>query len=544
MKPRPPMLTKSDEVAISEGCYFDRGLAHRTVRWIEKKFAFHFYKWQRHILLLYFGWRRGDGGYRFTLVIIFIPKKNGKTTLIAPLVGFKLFELKQGRIYSAACAAKQAKVLMEQLLKIFEKAPAIAKKMIGRKATIKAFCNDFRRHVTNTKTGSRYEALAKNIKATDGMIPDFLVVDEIHVMDNAQVDVVMGGTSNNPDATTVIISTAGSGDKTHRSWQKYDWAKKVISGEIIDTTCLPIIHECPDDPQTADEIFDINRLLACNPRMREDPKALKSAIAEAEKARHERKYTWWLRYRLNKWLADDGVPYVDPDSEEYTKATVAMEDDELRAAPMCFAGLDRGQSWDFTALAMQFHLADERVYEVHYTFAPADCIKAMAEKDGIDYRQFIETGELELIPIGVVHDEWLTNRIREILQPFNVKALAADPYMAAFIMESLKIDGIDVFKITQSNNRLLTPVIDDYEIMIRQGRLLHRSNRLYDWQLRHCRKINASKDTFKLVKANTNSQGHGGLGHIDNVDAAINARAVARAHEVTNINYSSGAVVA
>jgi phage terminase large subunit-like protein len=524
--------TPSDTAAIAEGCYFDVDKADRALAWIERTFAITLYQWQRDILRQYFGWRRADGSYRFTRINVWVPKKNGKSWLMSVLLGYKLFELKHGRIYSIACNAKQAKLVMDELIKICKMSPPLARRMTGRKRTLRAHLSPFRRDFTNDATGSRYEALADNKDANDGIIPDVLVFDEIHRMKNAQVDVVDGSTSNSPTALKIIISTAGSGDKTHRSWEKYQYTKHVLAGDVIDTQLLPVIYECPNaETLSGEDIYDLDLLTACNPVLQEVPEKREAARKEIEEARKARNDRYWRRFRLNQWLAEDGETYIDPDSYDAAEVTPAAA--RIPDGAECFVGIDKsGGVWDFNAITGLFILEDGRVCERHWAFAAADRLEQMAEKDRRDYSAEIDAGELILIPAAAVADEWLFDWFQTTFQPYNIARIAADPFNAGNLLERLKGAGLDVVAVRQSNNALLSPVITDYAERVHQARIVHPKNALYAWQLSCARTFTTAKDTRKLVKVGSSVTGKGGSGHIDNVDALINALAALRAREL------------
>lgn len=533
----------SDAAAIAEGFVFDGARADAAIAWIERTFEVRLYQWQRAILRQYFAWRRADGAYRFTRLIIFIPKKNGKSWLIAVLLAYKLFELKSARLYSAAVNAKQAKIICEEVIRIFRASPKLKRLMTPRTGKLKAFCSPFRRDITCEITGTRYEALADNVQANDGLIPDVLILDELHRMTNKAIDVLEGGTSNNPNALKVIISTAGTGDKTHRSWQSYQYAKKVIAGEVVDPQTLAVVYECANAADLeGDAIYDLDLLVACNPVLREDAAKRAQAAKEIEEARHKRNDAWWRRFRLNQWLATDGELYITP-AEYAATETRPMGDEQLQGYD-CFVGIDRGGTWDFSAATLLFELGDGKTYERHITYAVADRIEEMNEADDQDYKQYAERGELVIVPAEVVMDEWLAEHLKGVLAKFNIKTIAADAYNAAYILESLAAQGWEVVKVSQSNNRALTPVIEDYANRYRQGRIIHPANSLVAWQLTHARKYQTSKDSVKIVKAGSNTKGQGGTGHIDNIDSALNALAALRAEALKNAAGTSGVTVA
>jgi phage terminase large subunit-like protein len=538
-----PLRTASDAKALKEGCTFDAAKADSCVTWIEQTFAIELYEWQREILWLYFGWRRADGGYRFTKINVWVPKKNGKSFLIAALIGFKIFELRDGRIYSAACNAKQAKIVMDQLITVCKKSRKLRRMMEGKKRTLRAFLSPFRRDITYTKNGSSYEALADNKDANDGLIPDVLVFDEIHRMQNAQIDVLDGATSNNPTALKVIISTAGSGDKTQRAWQRYDYTRKVLSGEVIDTQLLPIIHECPEAAKlTGQDIYNIDILASCNPVLREDAAKFAQAEREVAEALELRNDAYWRRFRLNQWVATDGEEYIP--APAYAACEVEPPAAEELEGRDCFVGFDKsGGAWDFSAATALFPLIDGRVYEMHWTFAAADRLKDMGDRDDRDYMQDVESGELTVIPAEAVSDQWMYEFLEEQLEPFNVRQIAADPHAASYLLERWKADGFDVVAVQQSNGALLTPVIENYAERVRQHRIVHARNNLVAWQVSCSRAITTAKDRKKIVKAGSTTTGKAGAGHIDNVDSTLNALASLRAAEIDTAAYGDGPTI-
>jgi len=80
------------ETAHERGLRFDRAAAEHAIRffgflkhsrgeWAGKSFELS--PWQQFILWCVFGWKRTDGLRRFRTAFIEVPRKNGKTTLIA-----------------------------------------------------------------------------------------------------------------------------------------------------------------------------------------------------------------------------------------------------------------------------------------------------------------------------------------------------------------------------------------------------------------------------------------------------------------------------
>ncbi|MCL2640450.1 MAG: terminase large subunit [Phycisphaerales bacterium] len=539
------IFTKSDEAAVAEGCYLDIERAERAIAWIERTFSVTLYRWQRDILFRYFSWRRPDGRYRFIKINVWIPKKNGKSWLVAALIVYKLFELRNARVFSAAVNAKQAGVVLDQAITILKGSSKIRVMMRPRTGKIRAFNSPFRREIIVDVTGSRYLSLADSPDAADGLIPDVQVFDEIHRMKNRTVDILDGNSANSPNCLKVTISTAGSGDKTHRSWQRYEYTKKVLAGEIVDTQLLAIVYECPNAAALKGEaIYDLDLLTACNPVLAEVPEKREQAMREIAEAREIRNDAYWRRFRLGQWLAQDGESYIGAD--EYATCEVDSIGNNILAVADCFIGLDKsGGVWDFHGITALYMLGDGRVYEKHFTFAGADRLEEMGERDDQDYNVHVDAGNLIAIPADAVTDEFLYGWFKANLAKHRIKKIVGDPYAASYLLERWKADGFDVVTVQQSNNRMLTPVIEDYADRIRQKRIIHTLNALYVWQLSCARAFTTAKDCKKIVKTGSTVTGKGGSGHIDNVDALINALAALRAAEIETAAHgnSTGIVI-
>src|SRR5690348_13359289 len=139
--------TKSDEAGIEQGCYFDpagpdrvryffeRFLKHSKGQFAGKRFELLPWQWERVIEPL-FGWRMPDGSRRFRRCGIGIPKKNGKTTLLAALSLYLLCGDGEAgaEVYSVAASRDQASIMFGEAVNMVEASNALSKKITLRKA--------------------------------------------------------------------------------------------------------------------------------------------------------------------------------------------------------------------------------------------------------------------------------------------------------------------------------------------------------------------------------------------------------------------------
>lgn len=95
--------------------------------------------WQRDTIRAIFGWKRPDGTRRFRTVFIFVPRKNGKTTLAVCIAMVMLFLEGEpgGEIYSAAADKYQAAIAFD-----------IASQMVKNEPELERQVKIFIRHIS------------------------------------------------------------------------------------------------------------------------------------------------------------------------------------------------------------------------------------------------------------------------------------------------------------------------------------------------------------------------------------------------------------
>lgn len=527
--PKKYIKTDSDRQAISEGCYVDVGFAEKNLNFLESNFGFVPFKWQREFLFDYFMWRNDKGGYRFNQIICFLPKKQGKSYLVAALMCQKLWELENSNIFSVATTSKQASLVLAGTISMMKNNPKL--KTAFKRGLIKWFNSPYRREIENKIRGNTYNALTNNIGAADGIVGNVLVVDELHQMKNQLYDVVSGCTANIPGSLEVIISTAGDHDTSTRAYQKYDYAKRVLNNETIDTTILPIIYEFKDQ-KTRDPniIYSMESMMSCNPILHESEELRKKVEKELEKERELGRIDYWRRFRLGVWCATEQEPFIDVD--KWKQLEVEPITEEQKESADTFIGVDMSRAIDLSGVTLWHVLDDGRVYQESTAFIPEDRIEEASSKDDRDYKKYIEKGELISLTGSIISDEYVAEYLVDLCKKYNPVAVGLDRYFAEYVSSKVDQAGFNVFEIKQSDNRQQTVGINAIEELVFNKQLVHGKNSLYDWMLSCARRIHTSKQTFKVVKKNSNSKGDKGIGRIDEIDAGISCAIMYKHYKV------------
>ena len=205
--------------------------------------------WQAAIVGNLFGWVDGRTGLRrYREALVFVARKNGKTSLAAGLALYLLLCDGEpgGQVYSAAAEQSQAALIFRHAMQMVAKRPELA----ARTRVYRAF-----KSIEVGETGSIFRALTADAQTKHGLSVHGAVIDELHAHPTRDlVDVLQTGTGSRRQPLTVHITTSDY-ERISICNEKHEYAKKVRDGALADASFLPVIYEASiedpwDDPRT------------------------------------------------------------------------------------------------------------------------------------------------------------------------------------------------------------------------------------------------------------------------------------------------------
>src|SRR6266540_2364874 len=158
---------------------------------IESGQPFRLLSFQRALLADYFN------GMRQTVAII--PKKNGKTTLVAALALYHLWYTENADGIVVAASRQQAQKILDQARMFVRSSPELRDAL---KVT--------QRVITNPKLNSRVEVRASDVDKVDGWGGTLGIIDELHRHRKADLYGVISDGLVGRDGKMITISTAGT----------------------------------------------------------------------------------------------------------------------------------------------------------------------------------------------------------------------------------------------------------------------------------------------------------------------------------------------
>jgi len=411
-----------------------------------------------------FAWKRkADGLRRFRTAYIEVPRKNGKTTLLAGVGDYGLLaDAEPGaEIYAAATKRDQAKILFSD-----------ARNLLRRSGYLRGKVGFYDRSIVCDRLQSKFEPLSADAHTLDGLNPHFGLVDELHAHKTSAVwDAIETGQGARRQPLLVGITTAGY-DRHSVCWRLHEYAEKVLEKVVEDDTFLALIT-CAEE---GDDFADAEVWAKANPNLDVSvkPDDLQRLAAKAQQIPSFE--NTFRRLRLNQWTEQQDrwlqIAAWSACADEYTA-------DDLAGLP-CWAGLDLSKTRDTTALVLVFPVEDD-IWLLPWFWIPGDNAEARQRNDRVPYTLWHRQGALELTAGNVVDYRAVRNRIVQVREQFDLRGLAFDPYNATQFAVELteEIDGVREFP--QTLRHFAEPT-QELEKLVVSKALKHNAHPVLAWQ--------------------------------------------------------------
>ena len=508
------------EIARAEEvCFFIEDLPHIRGRWRTKNLVLE--PWQYFILTTVFGWVDENGNRRFRQVYVEVPRKNGKSSLLA---GVGLYMLAADGEQGAECYSLATK--REQALAVWTVARFMA---LRQPAMCKTHGVEVRaRSILADGGASFFQALSSDENGLDGLNPHFAGIDELHAHKTRTVhDVMDSATGARAQPLMWEITTAGS-DLSGICYEVRDYLIKVLEKTHEDPQVFGIIYGVDKEDIEAQDWFNERLWRKANPnygisvnpldfhRKARKAKATPSALSE------------FLRKGLDVWTQVDS-PWMD------MAAWNACEDRTLSLesfkAEHCWIGEDLASKVDIAAKV--------RVFDVNgtvYVLTGKDSFyvpeSAVNESNNASYPGWAQAGYLTVTPGNIIDFEYIEESLREDAKRFEVSAVGYDPHQATKHATQMMGEGFPMIEVRQTVLSLSEPM-KEFEALVLSGRLKHDGNPVLTWMVSNVVAHYDVKDNIYPRKAMPTKK-------IDGVIAIIMALAL-RAKEIES--YASGRLV-
>lgn len=462
---------------------FDEELGHRPIQFIEKycKPSKGNYKqlilqpWQHFVLGSLFGWVHKDTKLRrFKEGLIFVGRKNGKTTLIS---GVSLYGVSKDNENGAdipllANSMKQARLLFDE-----------AKAMIKASPKLKKRFRPLRDAIHYDKTFSKIEPQASDSEKLDGLNTHIGVFDEIHeYKDYKLINVIKNSRGAREQPLLIYITTAGY-QLDGPLVTYYEQGDDVLNGvhaEQSDERTFYYLAELDD----VSEFDQPEMWVKANPNMGASIK-LQDMIEDWEKARRvPSERNDFITKRFNMFVNSSEESFLD--FETLKKNNKERDYDELTSIP-CVGGFDLSDTEDFTSACLEFPIVETgEVVVLSHTWVPYK--KVLLENEKIPYREYEEMELLTIIPGEYVKKEYVYDWFVEQSKIFNIEMITYDYAKAFGLVEKLEAYGFST-QVVRQGHTTLGPAVDDVKERFLDGNVIFNNNRLFLWYINNVKMI-------------------------------------------------------
>lgn len=443
---------------------------------------------QALFLCAIFGWRyKNDRDkFRYRDVVLFIPRKNAKTFIIAiVIILLMLTEEEYSEFYSICLDRELATEVKKAMTQIINASPALTKyfnisKILSGKVTCKL-------------TNSYYQARTAEADKNNAIRPCVVCVDEVGAFkDNSNIQAMRSGQLSVKNPLMLKITTAYANSDSIML-EELEYVKAVLEGTIENKKLFALLYYADRE-----EAWRDNAIYKANPlRVEENYKEIMENrdIAKVKVSEQEE----FLTKHLNIFLETNEInKYVD------IKAWKKCRVDKIDfSGKHIMVGVDLSVTTDLTAVSIMYK-ENNILYCYAKGFLPADSLAKRRER--IDYRRYAELGYCDIHDGMTVNYTLVEEYIRSLEDKYNctIDYIITDPMNAGEMMDRLKQD-YNVIKLRQTYTNL-SPATKEFRKKVYDGEVKYEKNELLDWCMSNAITTKGKSDDEMLAKENKNKQ--------------------------------------
>jgi phage terminase large subunit-like protein len=437
--------------------------------------------WQREITMRIFGWvfpssEWGRDIRRFRKASVWVPKKNGKSPLLAAWGLYLLIgDSEPGqKVYAVAKDGGQAMISFKHAMTMCEMSPELMDeceiKKGGREGP----------QIIHVPSRSVYKIVAGDNPNSQEGLNGSVMVDETHVVDRRLMRILRGAGISRSEPLQIEVSTAGNNPDGYGKAQ-FDYGAKVLTGEVDDRQFFYeafAAEQQVSDEELANNIEAIG--VSANPSWGHTIKS-QEFLSEYNRSKvTPSDFLDFKMYRLNIWQASAN-PFLPAGSWELCKED--FDESELSGMP-CYAALDLSLKWDTTAFVMLFPWETIKGHQ-HYrllTYFWLPQKAANEQREIVSWYNWQKAGAITITDGDTTDFPMVKDFIIECGRRFAIRQLLYDERFAQTMCQELQDQqGMTVAPFGQSPKNYTGPM-DQLLAMVVSKRIKHNGNPVMSWQ--------------------------------------------------------------
>jgi phage terminase large subunit-like protein len=488
--------------ASQRGAWFDARKAEAVVQHWPKWFklttdrfagkAFRLLTWQEITVRLMVGWKRpseqidAETGKTiieqvrvFSRLLLWVPRKNGKTEFLAALaLLFFVFDKKLAGSegYCFARDEDQARIPFSRMKAMLNANDALTGGATPR-VTMTA------KGIFLTETQSLFQLLSGKPDGKHGRMPQVIFGDEMHEWESRDMEETLRqGTGMRLEPIELYASTAGIKSRGV-GYQLFEETQAIATGVSDDASTLAVIFAASPEDDWQDETAwrKANPTIGIAPTWdylrKEAAKAKGNPRAEAAFRRYH--LNQWVE-NVSRWLPADKWRGCAPDAEAWRGRA------EMLVGRRCFGAVDAAGNLDIASLVWLFPPIDDETHWIVLPrfWVPEATLQRRADQDrATPWLKWQAEGALETTPGEVTDQNFIAAAIRQGLDMFQVERLGFDPWNTHKLKSDLVADGVDqdLIRDLRQGHQSLGEPSREFERLVFSGELDHGGHPVLGW---------------------------------------------------------------
>lgn len=453
-----------DPAKAERGCAFAEKFPHVKGKWAAKGETLKLEPWECFFYASVLGWVHKKTGFRrFRKVRGYLPRKNGKSFLVAPLALYMLAADGEAgaEVYSGATTEKQA-------WEVFGPAKQMAKLMPDFLSKFGVEVNA--KSLTITDKMAKFEPVIG--KPGDGASPHCSITDEYHEhATDDQLATMETGMGAREQPLSIVVSTAGDNvaGPCYDDWQQ---CQKMLDGVIEDDRLFAMIFTIDQEDEWATEAA----LRKANPNygVSVDGEFLLAQMREA--INNPRKQGHFKTKHLNLWVqARDAFINM----QRWAECKVDGLKLEDFKGKRCFLGMDLASKIDLTAIELLFPIEDGKFARFGKYYLPEETVN---QPENQHYQGWHKDGFLTVTDGNQTDYFHVLDDIKQMAQDFEIAQLAFDPHNATMLVTALQDEGLPMLSFGPTVLNFSEPM-KQIEALIRDRKIQHNGDPVMNWAM-------------------------------------------------------------
>lgn len=425
---------------------------------------------------------------RFNETVVMIPKKQGKSLILAGNMIFMMFEdgYPGAQVWILATSSSHAQTLAyRDAVKLVKNSPYLSEIFrINRSAGgMGIFYDD---------GDSFIRPLVSDSKAADGPKIHFAALEEIKDWDKKDVyETIVKGTASDVNSMIMSISTAGS-DMTSLGYERQEYAQKVLTGEVVDERFHGIIFTI--DKKDQPKWDDMSVVKKANPNF---GVSVHQSYYESElnRARQsERKKNEFLTKHQNVWINSFDNYFTMERWVEIGREYKDLKLEDFFGKP-CYMFLDLASRKDICPSQLLFRYGTNTQGKKRYVtfghyFLPAAVVSEDLVGYRADYNAWARRGLFTLTPGNTTDFEAIKEHVLWVNKKFRLMQVGMDDWAKDQLAQDLTklrikngVIGQRVKYLSDPMKDLEAYIINENEDKIHDPRIIHNGDPVLTWSM-------------------------------------------------------------